>query len=177
MTVMTRLFDGDTGGRARFKEFRELPARPADNRCELCGEIYKPELHWDLDQELRDLYPLLSLEACFRGWLCRGCHNLLKWVYLIGRKKVRAYLDRCIPLGDNPPERPADGRCELCEKRCGEKLHHDHCHTLEASGYPLFGSQRGYLCQSCNTDKLARIDKIGESKFRQYLDRARNNLS
>lgn len=80
----------------------DLPKPPADNRCELCGNIHKTKLCWDLDQELWPRHAV-TLEDCFRGWVYRGCHSLLKWVYLIGRKKLFAYLDRCIPFGDDPP--------------------------------------------------------------------------
>jgi hypothetical protein len=168
-----RSSDGNASG---TRDFGDLPAPPENNRCELCGEIYKAKLRWDLDSELRDLHRV-PLEACFRGWVCRGCHNLLKWVYQIGRERLFAYLGRGIPFGDNPPESPADGRCELCERRHGVKLHHDHCHTFEALGYSLFQSQRGYLCPPCNTGKVARIDRIGILKFREHLDRARKHFA
>ena len=157
------------------KGFGDLPLRPADNRCELCGNIYKAELRWDLDIDLRGLHAV-PLEACFRGWVCRGCHNLLKWTNQIGREKLFAYLDRGIAFGDNPAEYPADGRCELCERWCGEKLNRDHSHQIEALGFTVFDSRRGYLCQPCNTDKVARIDRIGVLKFHEHLDRARKKF-
>jgi hypothetical protein len=115
----------------------------------------------------------LPIEACDRGWVCDGCESLLKWIYRIGEKKVFAYWNRFVAIGDPPPTYPKDGCCELCKKATGRKLHLDHDHGLEAMGVSLFDSQRGFLCDGCNTSKLARMDMIGPKKLREYIVRAR----
>ena len=158
------------------KAFGDLPARPADNRCELCKRIYNKKLRCDFDRELEHLGTACR-DSHFRGWVCAGCHGLLNWLHQIGRKTLFAYLDRDIPLGDDPPEYPADDRCQLCMASCGAELVRDHCHRLEAKGCNLSLSQRGYVCQACNTGRLARIDEIGIQKFRRYIDSARKNVT
>lgn len=164
---MTSLLERDAAWhRANLgKSLGDLPERPADNRCELSGWVGKQKLRPDFDPALQRLgFPP---EECFRGWVCTSSESLLKWIYLVGEKKVLDYMARCAA-----PPRPADGRCELCTKLPATKLHHDHVHECE-DWLTLEGSRRGWLCGGCNTSKIARIDAIGIKKLREYLGRAR----
>jgi hypothetical protein len=144
----------------------------SENRCALCERIVTGKLRHDCDPKLQRMG--LPIEEYHRGWVCGGCDSLLKWMDLIGEKKVFAYVDR--EPWDEPPRYPEDGCCELCGNDPGRKLHRDHDHEFEDRGLTLEYSQRGFLCDGCNTKKLARIDAIGVEKLREYIGRARKKL-
>jgi hypothetical protein len=153
------------------KAVGELPDRPAENQCELCGMVFKAKLRPDYDPQLEQRG--LPSDARHRGWVCRGCYGLLKWIERVNEKKLFDYLDRQVVFGDPPPEYPTDGRCQICSKWCGNELHHDHDHDFEALGYAIEDSQRGYLCPACNINRVARVDRIGSGRLKKYLGRAR----
>src|ERR1017187_1175652 len=56
-----------------------------------------------------------------RGWVCRSCHTLLKWIDEISAQKLFYYLDRCVALGDKVPEYPGDNCCDLCKSSMGTR--------------------------------------------------------
>lgn len=72
-------------GKAWFNKYRrgvadhEIPAPPADGRCELCGEAAgsrRPwRLVWDHDHDLEALG--YSKAECHRGWLCSKCNRAM----------------------------------------------------------------------------------------------------
>jgi|ERR1035437_1139552 hypothetical protein len=68
-----------------------------------------------------------------------------------------------VPL-EEIPQTPADGRCQCCGKLT-KIFHFDHDHELEALGFPILESFRGWTCHPCNSG----IGMLGDN-----LEGARN---
>lgn len=173
---MTGLLDRDAAWCRKHlgKRIGDIPLRPDDNRCDLCQRVVKARL--DCDYGPGPLRSGLSIERCFRGWCCTRCRSLLRWIDSIGKKTLYDYYHRPFPIGTLRPP-PRDGLCELCRKAPCRKLHRDHDHQLvEDFGFKLSDSQRGYPCESCNSNKLAWVDRIGFERVDKYLKRAPDEL-
>jgi Recombination endonuclease VII len=171
--VMTSLLERDAAWCSANvgKSLGELPERPADNRCELCGCVRMRKLRPDFDPHLQRLG--FSPDQCFRGWVCGACESLLKWLERVGEEKALAYAEYCVANGKPLRPRPLDGLCYLCEEPT-RNLHNDHDHkVVEALGLTLPESRRDWLCTRCNTIMIARVDAIGPTKLREYLGRPR----
>lgn len=155
-----------------FGEGLMLMPPEVDGQCELCKRSGIRKLHPDYNTSVEERKGPLSLRH--RGWVCRSCHTLLKWIDEISAQKLFDYLDRCVALGDKVPEYPGDNCCDLCKSSMGtRRLHLDHDHyEQECRGLTLINSSRGYLCNRCNSYMLYKADKIGVEKLSGYLKRS-----
>jgi hypothetical protein len=79
-------------------------------------------------------------------------------------------------IGAHVPPRPDDGRCEACGAIAFLVMDHDH--ELEAYGFEIDESFRGWICHNCNGG-IARLgDSIAGLELRlAYLRRAQERLT
>ena len=138
-----------------------------DGQCELCKRSGIRKLYPDYNSSIEERKRNRPLSLRHRGWVCRTCHTVLKWIDGIGAQKLFDYLGRCVALGDEVPEYPDDNCCYFCKSSVGtRRLHLDHDHDeQERYGLSLIDSSRGYLCNRSNSHMLYRVDKIGSDKL------------